>query len=48
MAFFSIAFLCLATFGFLSALITSGGLFLVYRLNGGKRSFFRWLTTWGR
>ena len=47
MAFFTIAFLYLATFGFLSALTTSGGLYLVYRLNGGKRSFIRWLTTWG-
>ena len=48
MAFFSIAFLYLAAFGLLSALITSGGLYLVYRLNGGKRSFVRWLIIWGR
>ena len=48
MAFASIAFLYLVGLGILSAVLTVGGLYTVYRLDGGSLPFFRWLIMRGR
>ena len=42
MAFFTIAFLWLFGLFFLALAIVIGGLYVVYRLTGGKRSFRSW------
>lgn len=45
MTFFTIAFLWLFGLFFLAFGLVMGGLFAVYRLTGGKRSFLSWLHT---
>ena len=42
MAFFTIAFLCLFGLFLLALALIIGGLFIVYRLTGGRRSFRSW------
>lgn len=48
MAFFTISFLYLVAFGFFATLVVLGGLYLIYKLNGGKSSFIRWMILWWR
>lgn len=43
MAFFTIAFFWLFGLFLLALALVMGGLFAVYRLTGGKRSFLSWL-----
>lgn len=43
MAFFTIAFLWLFGLSLLALAFVMGGLFAVYRLTGGKRSFLSWV-----
>lgn len=47
MAFFTIAFLWLFGLFFLALALVMGGLFAVYRLTGGKRSFIVWFRAMG-
>lgn len=42
MAFFTIAFLWLFSLFLLALALVMGGLFIVYRLTGGKHSFRSW------
>lgn len=44
MAFFTIAFLWLFGLFLLALAFIMGGLFTVYRLTGGRRSFLSWVT----
>lgn len=43
MAFFTIAFLWLFGLFLLALALIMGGLFIVYRLTGGRRSFLSWV-----
>lgn len=44
MAFFTIAFLWVFGLFLLALALVMGGLFAVYRLTGGKRSFLSWVS----